>query len=166
MSRTLLLAATLAASTASSAIADEEFISRWKWDGAMRIVNASPQCEGKVVSDENAQVRLYPQMDPDLERTSFTRFSPFETEMVKRTTDGQFNGGGQYYALRTAHGRVQVYYGAWNFVQTPTVITNTTIFVTLVGQLHDYNDIDGCTVGLRGTFVRALEPDQEPAPGD
>jgi hypothetical protein len=162
MSRTLLLAAALTASTASAAVADD-VVYRWKWDGAMQIVSESAECEGKFVSGDNARARFYPQLDSRLERSSFTRFAPFETELVKRTNDGPFQGTGQYYALKTKGGRVQVYYGTYNFTQTPAVISATTDFVTLVGTLEDYSDISGCTVTLRGTFVR-VDADEEPPP--
>ncbi len=165
MSRTLLFAAVLAASTASVAVADEvEVVFRWKWDGALRIVSETAECEAKFVTEQNTPARYYPQLDTGLEHSSFTRFAPFETEMIKRFIDGQFQVTGYYYALKTVGGRVKTYSGSFNLTQTPAVIAQTTDFITLVGTLGDYGDIDDCTVSLRGTFVRVVEPDEEPPP--
>ena len=132
---------------------------RVRWDGAMRIVSATQQC-GQVFSPDNERTTLYLRFDNDDPESAFTRFGNGQTELIRKDGDGQFNGTGVYDIDRIGGGRIfQSHGGAYleqtyNFVQLPAVISPTTPFVSLAGRLDNYNYISGCTLQVRGSFVR------------
>ncbi len=87
MSRTLLLAAALTASTASvrSRAADSSI--RWKWDGAIRIVSESAACQGQFVSRGQSPGRsINPTFDnvPGSQIVSYALSENGETELIQR----------------------------------------------------------------------------------
>ena len=131
--------------------------SRVRWDGAMRIVSATQQC-GQVFSPGNDRATLYLRLDNDHPESTFTRFGNGETEMIRTDNNGQFNGTGAYDIDRISGGVIfQSHFTnnqTYNFVQVPAVASPTTPFVSLAGRLDNYNDIIGCTLQIRGSFVR------------
>ncbi len=155
MQRTLLLAAVLSA-TVSVAQADHD---RVKWDGAMRVTAETAACGGQYSSPGNERARFHPQFESETPQSSFTRFGGGGAEIIENFDDGQFNGtgaysirwirDGQFFKSLPGEGSPQYY----EFVQSPAVISETTVFVSLNGRLFNYIEL-GCTLTLRGTFVR------------
>jgi hypothetical protein len=173
MSRSLLLAAALTASTASDAMA----LYRWQWDGAIKIVNESAACNEQFVSDNNLRAIYQPDLPDNVQdrNSSLTIFRKTGTEMIQNFDPGQFSGTGLYNRFTIADGKAGQSFAQWegewtfqsfNFTQTPAVVGPTTNFVTLIGTLRDYGGIETCTVTLRGSFVGVDSEVPPPGYGD
>ena len=158
MPRALSALAILALSGTASYSHDND---RVRWDGAIRIVSATQQCS-QVFFPGNQPATLHLRFDNDDPESAFTRFGKGETEMIRTDNSGQFNGTGHYDIDRISGGIIfqshqsqgAVAWQMYSFVQSPAVATPTTPFVSLIGRLDNYNDIIGCTLQIRGSFVR------------
>ena len=171
MTRIIPLAVALAASTAlisvSSLALAQQTLYRWKWEGAMRIIQESPDCDGRFVSDDNIRAIYQPDLADDVDdrQSSLTIFRKTGTEMIQNYNSGQFSGTGVYIRFTIADGHANDDdWGTFTFVQTPASVTASTQFVTLVGNLTNYAGITDCTVRLRGTFVAVDSEEPSPPP--
>jgi hypothetical protein len=66
----------------------------------------------------------------------------------------QFNGRGDYIALKLGGGFPGGAQGRFDFTQTPAQVTQDTPFVSFVGSLDHYGGIEGCRVTLQANMTR------------
>ena len=167
MSRALILAGTTLIALGTAVQADHQ---RYKWDGTVRIVAETEACSsaGSFLPSSNEQARYHPRLGEGDPPSSFTRLmNGVQAEMIQ--VDGysegnqQFHGTGNYIIYKIGGGfffkapDYGEYEGSWltfNFDQTPAVVTSNTLFVSFVGTLDNYQEIEGCTVTMRGSFSR------------
>jgi hypothetical protein len=161
-----------------ASVAHAQTIFTNKWDGAIRIVKQTSDCTKQFVSADNNRAFYHLRLDQSYPFSSLTRFAEGETELILGWNVGtdarrsaakvhsrQFAGSGQYQSYKIAHGFISgTYYGTYTFTQNPTVVTAATPFIDLTGTLDNYNNTTGCTITLRGTFVRVGPEDEAPPP--
>lgn len=86
----------------------------------------------------------------------------FAGAMIDLSTRGQFRGSGNYdYAQTSTRGGFFTVPSAGrylNFVVKPATITASTEVVTLAGEITNFLGDTGCTVGVKGTFGKRVDP--------
>jgi hypothetical protein len=166
MRRIVLLTAFLLTG-AMTARADDGLL---KWEGSWQFLTQSASCNGQINLTDNQRVRYYPKITTGDPQSSLSLFGPHETALIRITPqpdNGQFVGSSHKYDLfRIVGGEaLEAVSGTAaqplnNLSQTPVppsagnVVTASTTFVTLTGNMQNYLGVSGCSVTYRATLVR------------
>jgi hypothetical protein len=129
------------------------------WQGSVTLLSKTAACDAVAVPDFDPgtlATSIYrPQLDAAEPLSALTILLTRGTLIFVRTSgDTQMNGAGNYSGIwvsgRVTGARV---IGTYNFLISPTVITATTPFASIIGTITNWAATTGCTVTFRGAYV-------------
>lgn len=132
------------------------------WDGTIAFTALTPQCAPIGIDTDTTDALYRPHLtagDPNAAVIVHDSNQGHLVQVQAATTTPQMNGtglsyDGSFYVPST--GLTQTWTGTYSFTVTPATVTAATTFVKITGTIENFANIAGCTLTIKGGFLRRL----------